>query len=233
MSTLYGIGLGPGDPELITLKALRVLSRVPVIAYPAPERGESLARRIAAPHLPGGQREIAIRMPLALDRFPAQAVYDQAARDLEAELAAGHDVAVLCLGDPLLYGSFMYLLARLDRARQVVIVPGITSVAAAAARIAMPLAARDDSFAILSAGLDDAALERHLAGVDGAAILKLGRHFTRVRALLRRVGRGDARYIAHVGMADERALAMDAVDPAAVPYFALLLTHRRGDATRP
>lgn len=233
VSTLYGIGLGPGDPELITLKALRILQRVAVVAYPAPEHGESLARRIAAPHLPGGQREIAIRMPLTLDRFPARAVYDQAVTALEAELDAGRDVAVLCLGDPLLYGSFMYLLARLDRARAVTIVPGITSIAAAAARVAMPLAARDDSFAVLSAGLDDATLERHLRAVDGAAILKLGRHFTRVRALLQRLGRGDARYVAHVGMADENEAALDQVDAATVPYFALILTHRRGDAARP
>ncbi len=107
--TLYGLGIGPGDPELITLKALRLLKAAPVLAYPAPERGESLARRIVDPHLDGEKTEVAIRMPLVAARFPARQVYDRAAEELGGHLAAGRDVAVLCEGDPFFYGSFMYL----------------------------------------------------------------------------------------------------------------------------
>src|SRR5258708_14800454 len=94
MATVYGIGVGPGDPELITLKGLRLLRACPVIAYPAPEEGDSLARRIAAPHLPGGQAEIAIRMPLLADRFPVKEVYTKAVVEIGAHLDAGRDVAV-------------------------------------------------------------------------------------------------------------------------------------------
>src|SRR6185369_9057732 len=139
--TLYGIGVGPGDPELVTLKALRIARACPVVAYPAPEEGESLARRIMAPHLAGGQTEIAIRMPLTAERYPAQAVYDQSSQDIAAHLAAGRDVAVLCLGDPFFYGSFMYLFARLAESHRTVVVPGVTSLAAAAASLGAPLAA--------------------------------------------------------------------------------------------
>ena len=94
MGTLYGLGVGPGDPELLTLKALRILRTVPVLVYPAPVEGESMARAIAAEHLPGGQAEIAIRMPLDATRFPAEEIYAAAAREIAEHLRSGHDVAV-------------------------------------------------------------------------------------------------------------------------------------------
>lgn len=231
--TLYGLGIGPGDPDLITLKALRLLRACPVVAYPAPESGDSLARAIVAPHLPGGQTEIVIRMPLSAARFPAQEVYDRATRDLGAHLEASRDVAVLCLGDPFLYGSFMYLFARLAGRHKTVVVPGVSSVLAAAAALGMPLAARNDTLAVIPASLPDDAIEARLAVVEAAAIIKIGRHCARIRDLLTRAGLAqDARYAEHVGMADERLLPLDRVDARAAPYFSLILVHRRGAAQR-
>ena len=149
--TLYGLGIGPGDPELITLKALRLLQSVPVIAYPAPETGESLARRIVAPHIPEGRTEIAIRMPLVVERFPAQEVYDAAAAELRAHLRAGRDAAVLCEGDPFFYGSFMYLFGRMAEEFPVEVVPGVSSLTACAAVLGAPLAARNDVLTVVPA----------------------------------------------------------------------------------
>jgi precorrin-2/cobalt-factor-2 C20-methyltransferase len=230
-ATLYGIGVGPGDPELVTLKALRIARACPVLAYPAPEHGDSLARRIMAPHLAGGQTEIAIRVPMAADRHPANAVYDQASRDIAAHLAAGRDVAVLCLGDPFFYGSFMYLFSRLAGAHRSVIVPGVTSLSAAAAGLGLPLTARNDVLTVIPALLDDAAIAARLAATDAAAIVKLGRHFARVRALLAKSGLlGAARYIEYASFPHERIVPLDDVDPASVPYFSLILVHRRGQA---
>src|ERR1700746_2549255 len=105
---LYGLGVGPGDPELLTLKALRLLQAVPVVAYPAPERGDSFARSIVAAWIEDHQREIAIRIPMRPGPLPAE-IYDVAAGELAAELERGHDVALLCQGDPLFYGSFVNL----------------------------------------------------------------------------------------------------------------------------
>lgn len=222
--SLYGIGVGPGDPELITLKGLRLLRACSVLAYPAPDDGDSLARRIAAPHLPGNQIEIPIRVPMSIERFPALEVYDRAAAELGTHLTAGRDVAVLCLGDPFFYGSFMYLFARLASRHRVTVIPGVTSVVAAAAAAGMPLAAGNDTLAVLPASLPDAELERRLALCEAAVIVKLGRHFARVRALLVRLGlAGSARYVAHATMADERLGTLDDVTPATVPYFSLLL----------
>jgi precorrin-2/cobalt-factor-2 C20-methyltransferase len=227
--SLYGIGVGPGDPELITLKGLRLLRACPVLAYPAPERGESLARRIAAPHLPGHQTEIAIRMPLSVERFPALEVYDRAAAELGSHLAAGRDVAVLCLGDPFFYGSFMYLFERLAADHKVVVVPGVTSVAAAAAAAGLPLVAGNDTLAVIPASLPDAEIERRLAACDAAAVVKLGRNFARVRDLLERLQLTNrTRYIEHATMRDERQLTLPEVAPDSVPYFSLLLVRPRG-----
>ena len=183
MATVYGIGVGPGDPELLTLKGLRLLQACPVMAYPAPETGDSLARRIAAPHLAGTKIEIAIRMPLLAERFPAQEVYDRAARDIGTHIAAGRDVAVLCLGDPFFYGSFMYLFERLASTARVVVVPGVTSVSAGAAAVGLPLVTRNELLTVIPAPLPDNDIERRLSDTDAAAIVKLGRHFGRVREL--------------------------------------------------
>ncbi|HEX6841412.1 MAG TPA: precorrin-2 C(20)-methyltransferase [Stellaceae bacterium] len=232
-ATIYGLGVGPGDPELITVKALMRLRAAPVVAYPAPEQGDSFARAIVARWLVPSQIELAIRVPMDSARFPAQAVYDRAADEILGHAAAGREVAVLCQGDPFFYGSFMYLFARLAERVHVEIVPGVSSLTACAAAARWPLAARDDALIVLPASLADDALERRIAAAESVAIIKLGRHFARVRALLARLGlAASARYIERATTLSERVLSLDAVDAAAVPYFSLILLHRRGGAGR-
>ncbi len=228
---IYGIGVGPGDPELITLKGARLLAACPVIAYPAPPNGESMARRIAAPHIPADRTEIPIRMPIEASRFPAQDVYDQAAIDIAAHAKAGRDVAVLCEGDPFLYGSFMYLFARLAGEHAVEVIPGVSSLTACAAVLEAPLAARNDVFSVIPAPLAATELTARLAAVDAAAIIKLGRHFGKVREALEALGlSGQARYVERATLPTQRVLKLDEVDPAQVPYFSMILVHRRRDA---
>ena len=229
--TLYGIGVGPGDPELLTLKAYRLLRAAPVLAYPAPEQGESLARAIAAPHLKGARTEIAIRMPMVSARFPAQEVYDQAAEELGGHLEAGRDVAVLCEGDPFFYGSFMFLFGRMAERFRVEVVPGVSSLTACAAVLGAPLAARNDVLAVLPAPLPEGELRDRLLRVDAAAIIKVGRHFGKVRTLLTELGFADrARYIEHATMETQTVLPLEDVDPDKVPYFSMVLVHERGAA---
>jgi precorrin-2/cobalt-factor-2 C20-methyltransferase len=229
--TLYGLGVGPGDPELITLKALRLLRSAPVIAYPAPEHGDSLARSIIAGHLPGGQTEIAIRMPMLVERFPAQEIYDRAAVEIGAHLEAGRDVAVLCEGDPFFYGSFMYLFGRIAERFPVQVVPGVSSLTACAATSGAALVARNDVLTVIPAPLPPERLRDLLARTDAAAIMKLGRHFTKVRDVLNELGfSAHARYVERATMSNQRLLPLDEVDPATVPYFSMVLVHRRGEA---
>ncbi|MCO4825246.1 MAG: precorrin-2 C(20)-methyltransferase, partial [Amylibacter sp.] len=125
---LYGVGLGPGDPELMTLKAARLIGGAEVIAYPTLEGGDSFARAIAADLIEDGTQEIAISIPMSVKREPAQAAYDQGAKQIARALDSGQDVVCLCEGDPFFYGSFMYLFARLSERFEVEVVPGVTSI---------------------------------------------------------------------------------------------------------
>lgn len=232
--TLYGVGIGPGDPDLITLKGLRCIRRVPVIAYPAPPEGDSLARAIVAPHLPGDQTEIVIRMPMVAARFPAREVYDRAAREIGGELEAGRDVAVLCEGDPFFYGSFMYLFGRMAERYPVEVIPGVSSLTACAAVLGAPLVARDDVLTVVPATLEAGELRRRLAeGGEAAAIVKVGRNLAKVRGVLADLGLVDqARYVEHATMASQNILPLAAVGDGAAPYFSMILVHRRGEAWR-
>ena len=226
-----GIGVGPGDPELMTLKGARILSQSTVVAYPAPEEGDSLARRIAAPHLPDNATEIVIRMPLSANRFPVEGVYDRAAAEIAAHLAAGRDVAILCEGDPFFYGSFMYLFARLAKDWPVEVVPGVSSLTACAAMSRKALAAQNDVLTVLPAPLPDDILRDRLAASDATAIIKVGRHLPRINALLQEMGLADqAEYIEHATMADQHHAPLSELIGAKAPYFSMILVHRRGAA---
>lgn len=224
--TLYGLGIGPGDPGLITVKAKDILASAPVIAYPAPEGGESLVRAIADPHVPAGRIEIVIATPMAIERFPAQDVYDRYAAIIAGHLAEGRDVAVLCEGDPFFYGSFMYLFERLTGDHPAVVVPGVSSLAAVTAAAGTPLVSRNEVLSVLPAPLPEAELEARLARAEAAAIMKVGRHAGKVRRVLDRLGLTDsATYVERASMASERILPMrDASDSA--PYFSMILVRR-------
>lgn len=228
--TLYGIGVGPGDPELMTLKGYRLLQQVPVIAYPAPEVGDSLARAVAAPHIPDGRVEIAVRTPITIDRFPAREVYDRYALEIGDHLAAGRDVAVLCEGDPFLYGSFMYLFLRLSDRYPAQVVPGVSSLAACAAMAGAPLVSRNQVLTVLPAPLDAAELEARLANTDAAAIMKVGRHISKVKDIVRRLGRMDgAKYVERATMDNQKVLPLDQAPDGRAPYFSMVLVRRPED----
>ena len=229
--TAIGIGVGPGDPELMTLKGARILSGANVVAYPAPEHGDSLARTIAAPHLRADATEIAIRMPLSGDRFPIGAVYNRAALEIGAHLARGEDVAVLCEGDPFFYGSFMYVFARLAERWPVQVVPGVSSLTACAAVTGTALAALTDVLTVLPGPLPDYALRARLIETDAAAIIKVGRHLPRLRALLDELGlTGQARYVERATMDQQHICPLADATNAAAPYFSMILVHKRGTA---
>jgi precorrin-2/cobalt-factor-2 C20-methyltransferase len=231
--TLYGLGVGPGDPELITIKALNILKGAPVIAYPAPDTGDSLARSIAAPNLPGGQVEIAIKMPMVVERFPAQDVYDRYAGEIADHLEAGRDVALICEGDPFLYGSFMYMYQRLAPTHDVVVVPGVSSVGACAAVAGIPLVSRNQVLSVVPAPIEEEELERRLAATDAAAIMKVGRHLDKVRRVLDRLGRADdAWYVERATMDSERVLPLKEFDADKAPYFSMILVRRQEEVER-
>ena len=221
---LYGIGVGPGDPELLTLKAFRLLQAAPVVAYQSANDHESIARSIVAPYLTGKQIEVGFHFPRALDPEAAQELYAEAIRPIAAHLSAGRDVVVLCAGDPLFYGSFMYLFTRLADRFITEIVPGVSSPMGAAAAIGMPLCYRNDIFSVLSATLSVEVLTAQLVNADAVAIIKLRRHFDKVRQILSELDLLDrAKYIERATATDQKIISIEDVDPRDVPYFSMII----------
>jgi precorrin-2/cobalt-factor-2 C20-methyltransferase len=224
---LLGVGVGPGDPELLTLKALRYLQAAPVIAYVSARGQPSIARQIAGPHLLPGQREINIALAMHPSPELADAAYDEGASRIGTELERGRDVAVLCEGDPLLYGSFSQLLHRLGNSYLTVIVPGVSSIMAAAAAARTPLVVRTDTLAVIPATLPKDALRARLGQTTAAAILKVGRHLEKVRQVLDEMRLLErAVYVEQVSTPDERVMPLVDVTGNAAPYFSLILIPR-------
>jgi len=229
---LYGVGVGPGDPELLTLKAARLIGAADVVAFHAGRGKESNARRIAADLIPSGAIEERLEYPVTtgVTDHPggyAGAIadfYERSAQRLAEHLAAGRDVVLLSEGDPLFYGSFMYMHDRLAQHFETEIVPGIPAFAAATATAATPLVRQTDVLTVLPGTLPEPELARRLADTDGAIIMKLGRNFPAVRRALEAAGRLDgAVYVERASMTTEQFHAVGDVDPATVPYFSLIV----------
>ena len=201
---LYGLGLGSGDPELLTLKAYRLLQAAPVVAYPVSDGGKSLSRSIVADYLRKDQIEVPLWYPFKLEQS-SQPYYDEAALKLAGYLNAGQDVVVLCEGDPFFYGTFMYLFNRLSHQFQTEVVPGVSSIMASASMLETPLTYRNDVFVVLPGILSAEILAERLAIADAAVIIKLGKNFSKVYSVLEQLGLLDrARYIERATMPNQK-----------------------------
>ena len=233
---LYGVGVGPGDPELITLKAAKLISEADVVAYHSGTAGRSIARTIADSLIRDETIEELLIYPVTtgttghpLGYYGAvEDFYDESAERLEKHLDAGRTVVVLAEGDPLFYSSYMYLHDRLADRYPSELVPGVTSISAAASAIATPLARHEDILTVLPGTLPVPELARRLADTDAAAIMKLGRTFAGVREALRQAGRlDDATYVERASTGEQRTLPVAEVDPAEVPYFSMIIVPGR------
>ncbi|SFS21466.1 precorrin-2 C(20)-methyltransferase [Yoonia litorea] len=226
---LYGVGLGPGAPDLITLRAARLIEGAQVIAYPTLAGADSFARSIAADLIKDGTREIVMDVPMSVERQPAQDAYDKGAAEIAAALDAGHDVVCLCEGDPFFYGSFMYLFARLSENYRVEVVPGVTSITACAARAGMPLAARNERLTVLPGPLPEDELRARIAGAESVVIMKVGRHLAKIRAIIDDLGLTEtAVYVERATLPQEVVLPL-AEAPEKAPYFSMILLTKGAD----
>ena len=230
--TLWGVGLGPGDPELVTVKAARVIAEADVVAYHSARHGHSIARGIAEPYLRPDQIEEHLVYPVTTEATDhpggyAGAIEDfycEAAERIAAHLEAGRNVALLAEGDPLFYSSYMHMHTRLTQRFDAVIVPGVTSVSAASAATATPLVQGDEVLTILPGTLPVDELKRRLADTDAAVVLKLGRSYPAVREALSSTRRLDETfYVERASTPRQRVLPASEVDDASVPYFSLAM----------
>jgi len=227
--TLYGVGLGPGAPDLITLRAARLIEGAAVVAYPTLAGGDSFARAIAADLFAPDAQEIVMDVPMSIARAPAQAAYDAGAARIATALDRGQDVICLCEGDPFFYGSFMYIFARLSNQYHVEVVPGVTSITACAARAGMPLAARNERLTVLPGPLPADELRSRIEGAESVVIMKVGRHLAKIRGVIDDLGLTEqAMYVERATLPQEVVLPL-ADAPEKAPYFSMILLAKGAD----
>jgi len=229
---LFGVGVGPGDPELLTLKAMRALGAADVIAHFAKAGHPSHSRAIVAQHLRADVVELPLHYPVTTE-LPAcsQAYrdaicdfYDGAAAQIAGHLEAGRTVAVISEGDPLFYGSYMHLHTRLAPRFATEIVAGVTGMSGCWSAAGMPIAQGDDVFTVLPATLPEAELTRRLSDADAAVVMKVGRHLPKLRRALKSSGRlPQALYVERGTMAKEKMIPLAAKTDDDAPYFAVVL----------
>ncbi len=233
---LWGIGLGPGDPELVTVKAARIIAGADVIAYHCARHGNSIARSVAEPYLRGDQREERLMYPLTVETTDHPGGYAGAMADFYAEsaallaghLAAGREVVLLAEGDPLFFSSYMHMHKRLADRFEAEIVPGVTSVSAASAALGIPLVEGEETLTVLPGTAEPGELIAHFRSGEALAVMKLGRTFTKVRAALAEAGRLDeAWYVERASTTRQRVARVVDVDPDTVPYFSLIVVPGR------
>jgi len=237
LGRLYGVGIGPGDPDLLTVKATKIIATSPVVAFFAKAGRRGNARAIVDCWLKPSHIELPLYYPMTdethFDQPPYREAlghfYKQSTVAIAAHLEAGRDVALLSEGDPMLYGSFMHLFVRLRGNFDVSIVPGVSSICGAWGAASAPMTWGDDSLVVLPATLPLGELTRRLALADAAVIMKLGRNFARAREALIAAGMADgAIYVERATMADEIVTPLCEKQDDSAPYFSLILAPGRG-----
>ncbi len=234
---LIGLGVGPGDPELITLKALRLLQSAAVVGYFVAKAKASKghggnAFGIIEQHLTDQQQRMPLVYPVTTEKLAPPLsyedviadFYDTCAVQIAAELDAGRDVAVICEGDPFFYGSYMYLHDRLAADYPAEVVPGVCSMLGCTSVLGTPLVYRNQSLSVLSGVLPEAELKQRLRDAEAAVVMKLGRNFEKVRRVLQELGlEKRAHYVERATMANQKIVPLDEVEPMSSPYFSMIL----------
>ncbi len=230
--TFFGIGVGPGDPELITLKAQRLIQSCDLLTYLQSESGNAMARQIVEQCIAGGSKsgqiEHGIIMPMSDSRDVANQVYDEGAKIITETLDQGKNVAFLCLGDPLFFGSFSYLYHRLGDHYHTEIVPGISSINASAALVGRSIGLLSENIAIISGRRSVADILKTLVEFDNVVIMKPGRKREQLLALIAQADRSaDTCYIEYAGQPQQRIVQdISTLEPGNGPYFSLFLISR-------
>jgi precorrin-2/cobalt-factor-2 C20-methyltransferase len=229
---LYGVGTGPGDPELLTLKAVRALGEADVVAHFAKRGNNGNARKIIEAHLRPDMVELPLLYPVTTEidsehddyKSAIGCFYEESANAVECHLAAGRTVAVLSEGDPLFYGSYMHLHVRLAHRYPTEVIPGVTAMSGCWSASGVPIVQGDDVLSVLPGTMAEAELARRLADTEAAVIMKLGRNLPKVKRALKAAGRlANALYVERGTM--QNAVSMPLADKTDdnAPYFALIL----------
>ncbi len=234
---IYGLGLGPGEPDLMSVRADRLLRRARHVAYFRKAGRPGQARRIVEGVLPEGVIEYAMEYPVTTEiplddpayNAALSGFYADCARHLGALSTAGEDVVVLCEGDPFFYGSFMHLYTRLIDSHPVQVVPAITGMSGAWTATGQPITWGDDVLTVLMGTLPEADLVRHMADTDALVVMKIGRNIDKVRRALQAAGRLDQAWLVEFAtMPGQKVIRLAEAEGRVTPYFSIVLVHGHG-----
>ena len=224
---LYGVGVGPGDPELITMKAQRLIGEARVLAYPTDKAGNSRAYNIAKAFVRPETELLGFYLPMVPDPQPAQKAYDRVASDISIALNAGKSVVYLCEGDPLFYGSFSYVHTRLKEDHAIEIVPGVSSLTACSAAAGVPLAGRNDILKVVPATLSKRELKTTLSEEQSVVLIKIGRHFKKVLKVIEELDLSQQAFLVQDATTSGERLQNLACSSLSTPsYFSSIVIYR-------
>lgn len=235
--TVHGLGLGPGDPDLMTVRAARLLAGARHIAFFRKAGRPGQARRIVEGLLPEGVVEHPMEYPVTTEIAVSDPRYNALLADFYAGCAAhltglaeaGEDPIVLCEGDPFFYGSFMHLYTRLSGVVPVSVVPAITGMSAAWTATGLPVTWGDDVLTVLVGTLPEEALAARMAEADALVVMKIGRNIEKVRRALRTAGRYEAAWLVeYASMPDQCVQRLEEAEGRVAPYFSIVLVHGQG-----
>ncbi len=234
---MYCVGLGPGDPELMTVKSARILASAKIVAYFHKRGKRGNARTIADGLFPETALELSMEYPITTEA-PVESTeyqnaltsfYDDKARDLGAHLKNGDDIVVLCEGDPFFYGSFMHLYLRLRQKHQVEVVPGVTGMSGSWTNSGEPITYGDDVMSVLPGTLPEDELVQRMQQCDAIVVMKIGRNFAKVRSALNTAGLTErAIYVERGTMAGEVIMPLAEKNDDKAPYFSMVLVPGQG-----
>lgn len=235
--TIFGVGLGPGDPDLMSVRADRLVRGAHHVAYFRKAGRAGRARTTVEGMLRADVQEIPMDYPVTTEiplDDPAYAdclagFYAQVSAHLIAVAATGQDVVVLCEGDPFFYGSFMHLYTRVKDHAPVSVVPAITGMSAAWTATGIPITWGDDVLCVLTGTMDGPALARHMEAADALVVMKIGRNLPKVRAALAAAGKLDRAWLVEcASMEAERVIPLAQAGDRTVPYFSIVIVHGQG-----
>lgn len=235
--TIFGLGLGPGEPDLMSVRADRLLRQARHVAYFRKAGKPGQARQIVAGMLADGVIEFPMEYPVTTEIPLDDPAYNDAlgpfyadcARHLRALSDAGEDIVVLCEGDPFFYGSFMHLYTRLRDTNPVQVVPAITGMSGAWTATGQPITWGDDVLTVLMGTLPEAELARHMADTDALVVMKIGRNIDKVRRALETAGRMDRAWLVeYATMPGQKVMRLAEVEGRVTPYFSIVLVHGQG-----
>jgi len=235
--TVYGVGLGPGDPDLMSVRADRLIRNAKHVAYFRKSGRQGQARAIVKHMIPDQAAEFAMEYPVTTEiplsdpRYNEilSAFYAECAAHLRTLVDAGENVVVLCEGDPFFYGSFMHLYARLKDERPVEVVPAISGMSGAWTATGQPITWGDDILTVLMGTLPEAELVRKMLDTDALVVMKIGRNIDKVRSALRQAGKYDAAWLVEFAtMPNQTVTRLSDAEDKITPYFSIIVVHGQG-----